>query len=450
LLGPPIPPDPVIPIHECDEPCSLSQDISTFEVAEPINKLKWGKAAGLDGVKVEFVIDGCDALLAFLQTLFNKLFNEGFCGSLVVGVIHALFKSGDASSVDNYRGITVGPVIAKIFAMVLESKLSCWVEEQGIWARGQAGFKKDFCTTDNLFVLQTLIESQAGWKGKKLFTCFVDFRKAFDTIPHAKLWHVLQGIGVGGRFLACLRSMYSQDRACVTHPTKGLSNTFACTIGVKQGCPLSPLLFGLYIDALEPRIAALDDDDGLDLAGTPVKLLLYADDLVLMSRTQRGLQKQLDELGKFYDERDLMVNVKKTKVVVFGSRVNTSPLLYGGLPIEEVASFRYLGVELHCNGSMKTAVEHLAAASKRTVFALRRRCADLKINDLAIICQLFDALVKPVISYACELWVNEVATDSLELIHVSFLKLLLSVNRSTPTRIVLSEFGRFALKLFWQ
>ncbi len=70
-----------------------------------------------------------------------------------------------------------------------------------------------------------------------------------------------------------------------------MSSTFACTISVKQGCPLSPLLFGLYIDALEPRIAVLDDDDGPDLAGTLVKLLLYADDLVLMSRTQRGLQK---------------------------------------------------------------------------------------------------------------------------------------------------------------
>ncbi len=242
--------------------------------------------------------------------------------------------------------------------------------------------------------------------------------------------------------------MYSQDHACVTHSTKGLSSTFACTIGVKQGCPLSPLLFGLYIDALEPRIAALDDDDGLDLAGTPVKLLLYTDDLVLMSRTQRGLQKQLDELGKFCDERDLTVNVKRTKVVVFGSRVNTSPLLYGGLPNEEVASFRYLGVELHRSGSMKTAMEHLVAAGKRAVFALRRRCANLKINDPAIICQLFDALVKPVISYACELWVNEVATYLLELIHVSFLKSLLGVNGSTPTRIVLSEFGRFPLKLF--
>jgi hypothetical protein len=89
------------------------------------------------------------------------------------------------------RGIIVGSVISKIFAMVLESRLSCWAEERGIRARGQAGFKKDFRTTDNIFVLQTLIESRASWKGKKLFTCFVDIRKAFDTIPRAKLWHVL-------------------------------------------------------------------------------------------------------------------------------------------------------------------------------------------------------------------------------------------------------------------
>jgi hypothetical protein len=78
-----------------------------------MKRLKWGKVARLDGVKVEFVINGCDALLCILQTLFNKLLSEGFCSSLDVGVIHALFKSGDASSVGNYKGITIGPVIVK-------------------------------------------------------------------------------------------------------------------------------------------------------------------------------------------------------------------------------------------------------------------------------------------------------------------------------------------------
>jgi len=136
---------------------------------------------------------------------------------------------------------------------------------------------------------------------------------------------------------------------------------------VKQGCPLSPLLFGLYIDALESRIAALAGDDGPDLAGTAVKLLLYADDLVLTSKLLRGLQKQLDELNAFCKERDLTVNVKKTKIVVFGSRMNSSPLHYDGSPVEEVASFRYLGIELHRSGSLKTAVEHLAVAGQRAI-----------------------------------------------------------------------------------
>jgi len=271
--------------------CTLSQDIQLCEIADAIKRLKRGKAAGLDGMKAEFVIDGCDALLRILQTLFNKLLSKGFCSSLAVGVIHALFKSGDASSVDNYRGITVGPVIAKLFAMVLESRLSSWAERKGIRARGQTGFRQYYRTTDNLFVLQTLIDSRTHWLGKKLYTCFVDFRKSFDTMLREKLWRMFEGIGVGGRFLACLRSMYSQDQACISQTTEGLSSTFPCTIGVKQGCPLSPLLFRLYIDALESCIAMLAGDDGPDLASIAMKLLLYVDDLVLMSKSLQGLQK---------------------------------------------------------------------------------------------------------------------------------------------------------------
>ena len=103
LLGPPSSaPDPVVPAHASDgNGCILSQDIQVSEITDAIKRLKRGKAAGLDGVKAEFVIDGCDALLSTLQILFNKLLSEGFCSSLAVGVIHALFKSGDASSVDN-------------------------------------------------------------------------------------------------------------------------------------------------------------------------------------------------------------------------------------------------------------------------------------------------------------------------------------------------------------
>jgi hypothetical protein len=139
-----------------------------------------------------------------------------------------------------------------------------------------------------LFILRTLTE-QARFQKKKLYTCFVDFRKAFDTIPRDMLWQMLEGLGINGQILECLRSMYRQDQAYLHHPEEGLTPTFLCRIEVKQGCPLSPLLFGIFIDGLEKRLNALEGDTPLMLGQLVVCLLLYADDLTLMSHTPVGL-----------------------------------------------------------------------------------------------------------------------------------------------------------------
>jgi hypothetical protein len=95
---------------------------------------------------------------------------------------------------------------------------------------------------------------------------------------------------------------------------------FLCRIGVKQGCPLSSFLFGLFIDGLKKRLNALEGDAPPMLGQLAVHLLLYANDLALMSHTLAGLQKQPDVLQVFCCERQLPVNVKKTKVVVFEAR----------------------------------------------------------------------------------------------------------------------------------
>jgi hypothetical protein len=108
---------------------------------------------------------------------------------------------------------------------------------------------------------------------------------------------------------------------------------------------LSPLLFGLYLDGLEKHLDALDDDSSPELAYIVVKLLMYADDLALMSETPRGLQKQIDVLSKFYVERQLVINVNKTKVVVFEKHRSAAPkFTYRGTTIERVQSFRYMGL----------------------------------------------------------------------------------------------------------
>ncbi len=90
--------------------------------------------------------------------MFNKLLQQGYSVGLSTGVIHALHKDGDALQFENYRGSTMGPVLAKVFAMILEARLSNSAEERGLRARGQASFRKDFHTMDNLYILRTLIE----------------------------------------------------------------------------------------------------------------------------------------------------------------------------------------------------------------------------------------------------------------------------------------------------
>ncbi len=297
----------------------LNVDITLVEVQQAFKKVKRHKATGIDGIKPQFLLDAIIALQQPLLITFNKILREGYCESLSVGIIHALYKGGDCNPFDNYKGITIGPVLAKVFAMILESRISQWTETNDLRAKGQAGFKKDFRIIDNLFILRTLTE-QARFQKNQLYTCFVDFKKAFNTIPKDLLWQVLKGLGISGRILECLRSMYRQDQDSLHHPEEGLTPTFLCHIGVKQGCPLSPLLFGLFIDGLEKWLNTLEGDAPPMLGQLAFRLLLYADYLALMSHTLTGLQKQLDVLQAFCCERQLIVNVKKTKVVVFEAR----------------------------------------------------------------------------------------------------------------------------------
>ncbi len=103
------------------------------------------------------------------------------------------------------------------------------------------------------------------------------------------LWYVLAGLGVEGRFLRCLQTMYAKDTIRMNHPSKGVTSSFRCQQGVKQGCPFSPLLFGLYLDALKGRLDG-KECNAPALANVHVWLLLFANDLVLMSELEVGLQ----------------------------------------------------------------------------------------------------------------------------------------------------------------
>ena len=435
---------------------SLNANITSDELCSCIKRLKRGKSPGIDGILADMIKDGGDLVQECLLWLFNCMLASHFPERLSVGLITAVYKSGDKFDMSNYRGITVGSVIAKLFAMILEQRLSTWAEEHAVKAKGQAGFRKDFRTTDNIFILRSLIDKQrqTRQKGKmgKLYCCFVDFRKAFDTVPRAVLWQVLEELGVRGRILDIIKSLYAHDSAAVRSP-QGLSDIFRCLMGVKQGCPLSPTLFGLYVDALEKHLLGTADIDAPTLRGVLVPLLLYADDLILMSTSEAGLQKQLDALANFCEQRQLTVNLSKTKIVVFESQQSqVVDFVLNDAVVERVESYKYLGFTLHATKDMTFGTKLLVATAQKAVYAMQRRCAFLGIRDPEMQCKLFDILVLPILSYAVEVWgVKPKVAEAAELLHRNFLKRVLGIRKSTANEIVLAELGRFPLQIhFWQ
>jgi len=132
---------------------TLNADITLAELFQALKKLQRNKVAGLDGMKVEFILDARELLHMPLLIAFNCFLAQGFLKALSTGMVHALFKGGDASKFDNYMGITVGPILAKLFTMILNKRLSEWAEQHGLRAKGQAGFRKDYRTIDQLFIL---------------------------------------------------------------------------------------------------------------------------------------------------------------------------------------------------------------------------------------------------------------------------------------------------------
>jgi len=132
---------------------TLNINITFAELLQVLKKLQRNKVAGLNGVKVEFILDAGELLHIPLLIVFNCFLAKSFLKALSTKVVHALFKGGDASKFNNYMGITVGPILAKMFAMIFDKRLSEWAKQHGLHAKGQVGFRKDYRTTNQLFIL---------------------------------------------------------------------------------------------------------------------------------------------------------------------------------------------------------------------------------------------------------------------------------------------------------
>jgi hypothetical protein len=258
-------------------------DISIDEIRTAIRDLKDGKSPGPDSITNEVIKLLPLPWLVGLQSIFNHiLHNSDYPSSWAASIIQPIHKSGDKNNPSNYRGISLINCLGKLFTSIIGNRLRAWAEDCNAIPKEQFGFQKGKCTTDAIFVLNSLAEHQRLRK-KRLYCCFVDFKKAFDSISHSILWSKLSSMNISPQILRLLKSYYSKSTACV-RGSESQTTFFSLTRGVKQGCNLSPLLFSLLLNdlptILHSSLQTLPDSRSINF---PSSCLLFADDLVLFS-----------------------------------------------------------------------------------------------------------------------------------------------------------------------
>ena len=165
-----------------------------------------------------------------------------------VGYISPVFKAGDMGDPNNYRRITVYSCLGKFFTLIINDRLTKYLDEHNIIHNNQIGFRKGYRTSDHVFVLKSLIDLYTK-NDKKVYACFVDFQKAYDTIWRNGLFYKLMKYGFSQKIIFLLKSMYDRVVSAVKVKS-GLTATFTPLVGVQQGCNLSPTLLIIILTYL--------------------------------------------------------------------------------------------------------------------------------------------------------------------------------------------------------
>ena len=443
----------------------LDYSIEISEIEGALKRLNKRASPGPDKVSGKLLDAGKTQLLPVLSLFFNKLFAHASQPAIfAVNFLKSIFKKGNDRDPDNYRGIAVGSALGKLFELILLDRLEKILPKYHPISMNQIGFKKAHRTADHIFVIKSIVDKIVKHGNQKLWVAFIDFRKAYDRINRGLLYLKLQKIGIKGLFYKNIKAIHDPISYLVK-VKGGYLNPIHSRLGLKQGGVLSPLLFNLFIDDIKDIFE--DSCDPVKLLSQPLSHLLYADDLVLMSTTEGGLKKCLQKLESYCDLWQLKVNISKSKIMIFNTsgRVLSGPsFTFQGNVLEKVKSYCYLGVDVACSGSFKTARANLAEKAQKAMSPLLSTIAQFNIPCEESI-KLFHSVIRPIALYSSEILsslthhqlqaMSESKSSLLEYmissytatIHHKFLKYILGVKKNCATIAILGELGELPLYL---
>ena len=382
-------------------------------------------------------------------------------------------KKGDPTLPGNYRGITLLSCVGKLFTGIINQRLNSWAEHNLKYDGNQYGFRDNKSTIDAMFVLQNIIDVFLS-NNNALFVSFIDLKKAFDCTSHKALWYKLHMNGISYKITSLLKNMYSKMKLAVKDSLSTINDLKPCNCnittkitccltcnaevfepfffsphaGVFQGESLSPTLFSFFLNDINDFMKE-DPSLGIGIFHFYIALLLFADDMVLFSSNRFGLQAGLDRLLEYCNNWGLVVNVEKTKCLVFkkgGKKSVLDKWYYDGAELETVTSFKYLGFVFASSGKFSQGIDHVSFQGKRALFNLFSSIENFDIMYVNMQLQLFQSLVAPVLCYASEIW-GFAEAKKVEIVHLKFLKMILKVRKTTPSCIVYKECNVYPLYL---
>ena len=406
-----------------------------------------------------------------LCKMFNQCFydGKGVPDSWLKSYLIPIYKGkGSEFDTDNYRGVAVCSTLYRIYSGILNNRLDDFCEKHSLRAVTQCGFRKRNGTISAIFALSHAIHKSCSSKAQggldtPLHVCFVDFKKAFDSAPRLMIWKRLQQLGVHGRFLDAIMDLYRETKFQVK-VNGSVSTGFVVTLsGVRQGCPMSPLLFGLFIEQFQAMLAKECPGIGVfSLKGLLLKDITYADDIALMAHSLAELQLLIDCLKRFCAEVGMEVNVDKTKGMICsrpraGPRVCLSALIYDSKSIDYQKFFVYLGIHFDQNKWLKNSVDYTTVAARRAMWALIRRMQELGIMCLDTKIRLFKSLVLSIGNYGCQVWGPPLLMPSqsctfknpMQILILEFIRIISGCGRKTSRWILLREFDMWPVQAQW-
>ena len=372
--------------------------VSEEDVLKKLSQLDERKATGPDSLSAKLLRMVAPAISNSLTSILNASLSQGhFPTEWKEANVTPVPKSGDRNEVNNYRPVSVIPVLAKVFECIVYDQLFEYVEKNRILNEEQAGFRPNRSTQD------VLLRATDDWKkaldlGQIVATVMIDLSKAFDTINHDLLLRKLNAYGIQNAELAWFTDYLSGRKQRVV--LNSVPSEWArVTMGVPQGSILGPLLFLLFVNDLPDVVQE-------------TSINLFADDTAIYSADSdpsvlgERVEKDLGRVALWIHSNGLRLNVAKTQLMVLSRRgrreeADSVRVKIGEVELQQQSCVRYLGVEIDRDLTWKAHIQKVYNQCMGKLAAIRRAGSYLPCHIRKL---LYQAFVLPHLDYCSVVW----------------------------------------------